>query len=202
MLRMDDPLVIQITDLDQVPRDELFRRVEAFGTKPFRNALRQAQPVVLLRDPQLAGDRLLAMARELRERTRAVGAWLWVNDRMDVVALVGADGVHLGRRSVLVAEARAFLGDEAIVSVSAHGLSDVKRARIDGADVCMLSPIFASPGKGEPLGLHALTAARALLSDECHLVALGGVDLERGLACVAAGADGFAAIRADLSAHR
>jgi thiamine-phosphate pyrophosphorylase len=199
---LDRCLVIQITDLEQVPRAELLRRIDAFGGRSFGNETERPQPVVVLRDPQLAGHQLLAFARELRERTRASGTWLWINDRLDVAKLVEADGVHLGRRSVTVGDARSLLGDDALVSVSAHDLDDVKRARDASADVCMLSPIFASPGKGTPLGTSALHAARALMGDDCHLVALGGIDLERGLACVEAGADGFAAIRADLSARR
>lgn len=199
---MDDPLdhclVIQITDLWQVPREELFRRIEALGGPRLPGAP-TSQPVVLLRDPQLPSGELLSFARELRERTRSVGAWLWVNDRLDVAGVVDADGIHLGRRSVTVEDARAFLGPSIIVSLSAHSLDDVVHACDWRADVVMLSPIFASPGKGPPLGLDAVRTASGLAGRSLRVIALGGVDRVNGAACIDAGAGGVAAIRAELS---
>lgn len=182
---------IQITDLTQVGREETLARVE-----------RSSGGVVLLRDPQLDAGELLAWARELRAATHAVDASLWVNDRLDVAAIVGADGVHLGRRSVDVADARELLPAGSI-SVSAHSLGDVAKARELTVDFVMLSPIFASPGKSTPLGLDAIREASALLEGSpTRLVALGGLDLVRGLACIEAGAEAVAAIRADLSVRR
>ncbi len=139
------------------------------------------------------------LGRELRGRTRAVGAQLWVNDRLDVARLVEAEGIHLGRGSVTVEDARTLLGPGVTVSMSAHSLDDVALARDRGADVVMLSPIFASPGKGSPLGIDALRDAVRVAGSSLRVIALGGIDLDRGLASVEAGAGGFAAIRADLS---
>ena len=137
----------------------------------------------------------------LREATRALGAALVVNDWLDVALAIGADGVHLGRRSVNVEEARAILPPGTWISVSCHALADVVRAAEEGADAALLSPIFASPGKGRGLGVEALCEARAALDARgavTLLVALGGVTAENAGACFAAGAGGVAAIRADL----
>jgi len=154
---------------------------------------------VLVRDPQLRGGELLSWARELRAATLAVGAQLWVNDRLDVASMVEADGIHLGRRSVNVVDARRALGEGVVVSVSAHDMDDVARARDAGAGAVLLSPIFASPGKSTPLGLDGLRAARAWLEGSpTRLVALGGIEASTTSWCLAAGAHGVAAIRADL----
>ena len=65
------------------------------------------------------GERLLA-------RTRAAGAALIVNDRVDVAMALGADGVHLTRKSLPPHEARALVGPEVLLGVSCHSLGDVR----------------------------------------------------------------------------
>lgn len=192
-------LAVQITDLPTVDEPELLRRIASVAAAP---PAARAGRVVLLRDPGLAPRDLLALARRLRAATRAVGVRLWVNDRLDVAALVGADGVHLGRRSVAVADARRLLG-AVTVSVACHAPDEVVAARDAGADACTLSPIFASPGKGPPLGLGVLREARAGLAaagDDFAILALGGVDARSTPDVLAAGASGIAAIRADVLA--
>lgn len=178
---------MQITDEARVPREVLFARIARGGP----------ELIVQLRDPELPADALFALGRELRRRTRAVGARLLVNDRLDLARLIEADGVHLGRRSVTVAVARAFVG-HAFVTCSAHTVDEAVARAEAGADAVLLSPIFPSVGKGTPLGIEALAAARARMPAGCALFALGGVDRDQARACVAAGADGVAAIRADL----
>jgi thiamine-phosphate pyrophosphorylase len=192
------PLAVQITDHAVLPEAALFGRLDALAGLP---AAVRARFAVQLRDPGLPGRALLDLGARLRSATRALGAALVVNDRLDLALALGADGVHLGRRSVAVADARALLPPGAWISVACHGVGDVLQAALDGADAALLSPIFASPGKGAPLGPEALSSARAALVGRglaLQLVALGGVDGESSTACFAAGADAVAAIRADL----
>jgi len=185
------PRVIQITAAEALPPEEVLRRVAA-AADPRRLA-------VQLRDPQMSGGELLQWGRRLRSATRRVGAALLVNDRLDLARLLEADGVHLGRRSVSPADARHLLGAGLWLSRSAHGLDELAEIAAQRVDAVLLSPIFSSPGKGQPLGLEALTRARAMLPPEVALVALGGVDAEQAAPCRRAGADGVACIRAELS---
>jgi len=190
------PRVLYVSDTRVVPAEALLARLDQAAALP--ESLR-ARLAVQLRDPELSSRALLALGARLRDRTRALGARLVVNDRIDLALALGADGVHLGRRSVSVDDARALLGDAAWISVACHDLSDVEAARRAGASAVTLSPIFASPGKGAPLGLAALgEARRALAGSQVGLVALGGIDAATAEACLAAGADGVALIRADL----
>ena len=98
-----------------------------------------------------------------REVLRALGAMLIVNDRLDLAAALRADGIHLGRSSVQIDEARAFLGPRVFVSVACHTVEEVAAAAEKGANAALLSPIFFSPGKGPPLGPAALSEAKELL---------------------------------------
>ncbi|MFO0763069.1 MAG: thiamine phosphate synthase [Byssovorax sp.] len=200
MSRARDLRAIQITAAEVLPEEALFARIRALGALPpeARRAF-----AVELRDPALPARALLALGRRLRAETLSLGASLIVNDRLDLAQILGADGIHLGRRSVPVAEARAFLGPGPFVSVACHSVDDVFQAVTMGADVVKLSPIFASPGKGAPLGPGALTVAREALDRlgkrEVCLWALGGVDAGNAASCLSAGASALSSIRADLS---
>lgn len=190
---------VQVTDLRAVGEEMLLARLDEAASLP---AASRARLAVQLRDPQLCGRALARLGVLLRERTRAIGAALIVNDRIDLAVALGADGIHLGRRSIPVAEARALLGEGAWVSRSAHDLDEVAAAAREGASAVLLSPVLASPGKGSPLGLEALGAARRQLDASPTrplLVALGGIDLASARAALDAGADAVAGIRAHLA---
>ncbi len=153
-----------------------------------------------LREKDLGGRELLALARALAVVCRARGQLLIVNDRLDVALAAGADGVHLPADGVPPAEARRILPPGALVGVSCHSPADVARARDGGASYAFLSPIYDTPSKrsyGPPIGLDALRAAVPL---GLPLVALGGVTPGRAPELFAAGARGVAAIRAWLDA--
>jgi len=189
-----------ISDLDSVSEQALFERLRRAAALP---PAARARLSVQLRDPQLPLRDLFRLGRDLAAAARELGASFLVNDRVDLALLLQADGVHLGRRSIPIADARALLGPTAWLSTSAHSPADVLAAARAGADAALLSPIFASPGKAAPLGPEALTEARAALAAQglpLRLYALGGVTLQNAPACIAAGADGVAAIRADLTA--
>jgi thiamine-phosphate pyrophosphorylase len=191
------PLVLQITAADVLSEAALFARLASLAALP---AAARARFAVQLRDPGLSGRALFALGTRLREATRALGAALVINDRLDLALALAAEGVHLGRRSVTVAAARTLLPAGTWIAVACHAVADVVKAASDGADAAVLSPIFASPGKGPPLGLDAIRDARTAIGDGIQLVALGGVDAANAGDCFAAGADAVAAIRADLRA--
>jgi thiamine-phosphate pyrophosphorylase len=154
---------------------------------------------VQLREKDLEGRALFALAAALRDVTRAAGAALFINDRADVALAAGAEGVHLGVRSLdpqMVG--RIFPGLD--VAVSTHAPADVEAAARAGARFAVFGPVWDTPSKralGAPVGVEALRAAVAV---GLPLLALGGVTVDRARECVAAGAVGVACIRAVVEA--
>lgn len=146
---------------------------------------------VQLRDRTANDDALVALAERLREVTRAHGALLVVNRRPELARRVGADGLH-GSADEIRAAATTF----AVRSAPAHDAEGVRAALAAKATAVLVSPIFASPGKGPARGVAAITIAREITGDSCAVVALGGVDETNAFSCFAAGAHGVAAIRA------
>ncbi len=152
---------------------------------------------------------------ELTRKARAIAALdvapLLVAGRLDVAMAVDATGVHLPERERDLAGARtrweAACGrrNGPVIGASRHSAEGAVDAALAGAHVVQLGPIWATPSKagmGEPLGLGALTLARAVLPPDIVLVAVGGIDgPERAEAAAAAGADAVAVIRAVWAAE-
>jgi thiamine-phosphate pyrophosphorylase len=155
---------------------------------------------VSLREKDLEARALLDLARALREITGAAGAKLFVNDRVDVALAAGADGVHLGGRSLSPADV-ARIAPRLMVGVSTHGRPEaVDAAGEPNVAFAVFGPIYDTPSKrayGPPVGLAAL---RDAVVSGLPLLALGGVTPERAPECLAAGAFGVACIRAVLEA--
>jgi thiamine-phosphate pyrophosphorylase len=185
---MSLPDVVVITD-PALSDDELTER-----TKQVLGSVPRSSVGIQVRDKVRTGRPVLRLAERLRAVCSAFGAPLYVNDRIDVALASGADGVHLGRGSMGIAEARRLLGPSAFISVAAHEVEDVEHATAEGATASFVSPIFATPGKGEPRGTPFLSEVRARVP-HARLYALGGVNVATAPSCLGAGADGVAVIR-------
>lgn len=164
-------------------------------------AVRGGVDWVQIRDRELSGARLLALAAEIAEAARAaardVDLRVLVNRRADVALAMAADGVHLGFDAMGVADARRVVGADALIGVSAHSPEEVGT---EDADYAHLAPIFTPLSKAAsraPLGLQALAAA---VGAGIPVLAQGGIDAERAAAARAAGAAGVAVTGAILGA--
>jgi len=138
------------------------------------------------------------LAERARELCHTRGARLIINDRIDIALSVGADGVHLPELGLPLTAAHRLLGDAAWIGVSCHDRDGLARAARDGASFATLSPVFATPDKGAPLGVEqfgALTRAANL-----PVYALGGIRPEHIPQLIDAGAAGVAAISAVFGA--
>jgi thiamine-phosphate pyrophosphorylase len=152
-------------------------------------------------DDAAAGPRL-AHLQALRALTAAAGAQLIVKGRGDLALAVGADGLHLGERSITTADARRF---GLPTGRACHDLSGLIACQADWA---LLSPVAAPISKAAtsaPLGVAGfgnLLSALELLSYPLPVYALGGVAVELVGPLRAAGAAGIAVIGSVLLAAR
>jgi thiamine-phosphate pyrophosphorylase len=160
-------------------------------------ALAGGARIIQLRDKRRDGGDLLDLARAITDRARRAGALFLINDRVDVAAAAGADGVHLGQTDLPVGAARAILGPSACVGISVESPEQARQAEDEGADYVGVGAIFGSHTKadaGEAVGLEHLRLVRA--ATRLPIVAIGGITAERVDAVIAAGADTVAVISA------
>ncbi|MCD4727007.1 MAG: thiamine phosphate synthase, partial [Pirellulales bacterium] len=144
--------------------------------------------ILQLRDKRLGDRELLARARLLVAATRGSGTLAIVNDRPDLTALAGTDGVHVGQEEVSVKDARRIVGPDALVGASTHSIEQARQAVLDGADYIGVGPVFPSDTKrferypGVDL-LRAVTAEIRLPA-----FAIGGINRSNIAEVLAAGA--------------
>ncbi len=121
----------------------------------------------------------------------ALGVTFVVNDDVEAAVELRADGVHLGQQDGSGERARAaglLLG---------RSVATVDQAREADGDYLGAGPVWATPSKDDadqPIGLAGLRAICEQV--EAPVVAIGGIDAANAAACIAAGADGVAVIRA------
>jgi thiamine-phosphate diphosphorylase len=153
---------------------------------------------VHLREKDVASGKLLEAARALRT---AIGdAKLFVNDRVDIALLSGADGVQLGETSISVSDARTLGGDRLLIGRSVHDADGARRAYDDGADFIIAGHVFETASKaGEPgRGPDFIRA----IARVCPLpiIAIGGITRENTTKVIGAGAHGIAVVSGILRA--
>ena len=150
---------------------------------------------VQLREKDLEGRELYALAERLRALTARYRARLLINDRLDVALAVEADGVHLGHNSFTVKDARRLLGAGKLIGVSTHSRQEITAAQ--EADFLLFGPVYYTPSKaayGEPQGLDRLRAA--VVHSTVPVFAIGGIKTGRVAEVLETGAHGIAMISA------
>lgn len=176
---------------------------EHIELKPFAETMRRALEAgdvatVQLRLKNVSDDEILRAGDMLRPVVQRAGAAFLINDRPDLAARLGADGAHIGQDDMSYSDARALLGGDKIVGVTAH---DSRHLAIEaaeaGADYIAFGAFYPTTTK-EPKS----RADIELLSWWANMmvvpvVAIGGITVENAPALVEAGAD-FLAVSAGV----
>src|SRR5712671_4421574 len=166
--------------LDAKPFAEMLKRALSGGdVASFQLRLKDATDAEILR----AGEILMPVVQ------RANVAFI-MNDRPDLAAKLGADGVHVGQEDASYAEARAAMGSNRIVGVTCH---DSRHLGIEaaeaGADYVAFGAFFPTGTKdtktrAEP---ELLRWWADVMVVPC--VAIGGITVENCAPLIEAGAD-------------
>lgn len=164
-------------------------------------ALRGGAPSIQLRGKEMPAREQVQLARALLALTRPAGALLWVNDRVDVALVAGADGVHLGQDDVPLDAVRGIVPPGFLVAISAETPELARAAERGGADYVGTGPVYATGSKadaGDAIGCGRITeVARAV---RIPVVGIGGISESNAADVIRAGADGIAVISAVMRA--
>jgi thiamine-phosphate pyrophosphorylase len=180
---------------------------------------------VQLRDVDATDDELVCLGLEVLEALRGTGVPLIINDRVDLVAAIGAQGAHVGQGDLDVNRAREMLGPDAYLGLSAQTVEHVAAARaldvdtLDGGtldagtidagtidagtiDAGTIDYLGVGPVWGTTSKLDAATPggverlARIVSASPWPCVAIGGITVERLAEVRKAGAAGAAVVSA------
>jgi len=152
--------------------------------------------LIQLREKNLAARVLFGLTERVMEIVRGTSTKVLINDRADIAAGAGADGVHLTTRSLEAEVVRKTFGPNFLIGVSTHSHFEARSARDAGADFVVFGPVFPTQSKkdyGPPLGVGKLSEVAHELA-LFPVLAIGGVSNDNAGECLRAGASGVAAI--------
>jgi len=113
-----------------------------------------------------------------------------MNDRPDLAAETGSDGVHVGQEDASYTDARTMLGDDAIIGVTCHQSRDLSMTAADeGANYVAFGAFYPSGTKSpkHQANPEILSWWSGLMETPC--VAIGGITVENAPPLIQAGAD-------------
>ncbi len=130
------------------------------------------------------------------------GVAVILNDRADLAARSGCDGVHIGQGDGTVAAARKTMGPNAMIGVTCHDSRHLAmEASEAGADYVAFGPFFETSTKQAVTPtpeVETLSIWQEVMSTPC--VAIGGITADYCRPLVEAGAD-FLAVSSYVWAH-
>ncbi len=156
--------------------------------------------IIQLRDKLASSFAFYTAARESVEIARRSGVLIIINDRVDIAMAAGANGVHLGQDDLPADEARRLLGEDAVIGLSTHSVSQAAHAVTLPIDYVAVGPIFPTGTKerAEPvIGTEMLQSVRAA-NESANIVAIGGISEQNVVDVFDSGADSVAMVGAIL----
>ncbi|MBN3554806.1 thiamine phosphate synthase [Fictibacillus nanhaiensis] len=145
----------------------------------------------------LSGQKQLEMAKRAKEVCHKHDVLFIVNDDLDLMKAVGADGLHVGQTDGNLRDIRRETEGK-LLGVSAHTLAEAKDAIVHGADYIGVGPIYQTRTKSDakkPVGVDLILELRSNHIN-VPLVGIGGITLQNAGEVIKAGADGVAIISA------
>jgi len=135
-------------------------------------------------------------ARLMTAITGGTKTKLIVNDHPAIARSTGADGVHIGQSDMPYNQARAIVGEAAIIGMSTHSVEQMKKAGALQPDYVGVGPVYATPTKKNPDPVIGLDGMKDMLAaSTVPAVAIGGITLDNLPLVLAAGAQNFCMVR-------
>jgi len=171
-----------------------------------REALAGGCRWIQLRMKDAGQDEVEQTALQVKKLCSDYGATFIIDDYVEIVRRVGADGVHLGRNDMPVDEARAILGTDYIIGGTANTIEDIRLHHRNGADYIGCGPFrfTATKQKLSPIlgieGYRNIISSMAAEGIALPIVAIGGITRTDIPAIMQTGVSGIALSGAILNA--
>ena len=161
---------------------------------------------IQLRMKDAPAEEIIACAEEVLPLCRRHGAKFLLDDHVELVRQLGADGVHLGKNDMPVDEARKILGPDIIIGGTANTIEDIIRLHKQGADYIGCGPFRFTTTKKNLSPIRGLDGYKSIvlkmkeLGIDLPIVAIGGITVEDIPAVMGTGVSGIALSGAILGA--
>lgn len=139
---------------------------------------------IQLRMKEATAEELEQTALQVQKLCREYQAIFLIDDHVELVKKIHADGVHLGKNDMPLTEARRILGKEAIIGGTANTFADIQAHTAAGADYIGCGPFRYTTTKknlSPILGLEGYASIVTQIKAEnitLPMVAIGGIQNE------------------------
>ena len=161
--------------------------------------------IIQLRSKTMTDASLIRLGAKIRKVATKHRKLFFINDRIDLAALVKADGVHLGQDDMPLADAKKIAraaGMKFRFGKSTHSLSQALHAEQEGVDYIGVGPVFATPTKPDRKAVGLKLVEQVSLRVRVPCVAIGGINLKNISDVMKAGALRVAVVRAIFDSKR
>ncbi len=150
----------------------------------------------------LTGNAKLELGKRLRDICRSYAIPFIVNDDMELVELLDADGIHVGQDDYGVKELRKHF-PEKIIGLSVSNAEELSNSPLELVDYIGAGPIFPTSTKTDAKAAVGLDWIRFLRAQFPNLpiVGIGGINTTNATSVLHAGADGVSFISAVTQAE-
>lgn len=165
-------------------------------------AIKGGVTVVQLRAKKGTQEEFLKLARAIRSLTSKYYIPFIVNDNVQLVQKVDADGVHLGQDDMSIEEARKILGPLKIIGLSTHTPEEARAAETKGVDYIAAGTVFPTMSKDDIVGIIGIRGLQEIRkSTTLPLVGIGGIDIANAASVMETGTNGVAVISAIMKSY-
>lgn len=136
---------------------------------------------IQLRMKEASTEEIIPIAKEAKAMCHKYGATFIIDDHVELVKQIEADGVHLGKNDMPIAEARKLLGRNYIIGGTANSFEDVQKHYENGADYIGCGPFRFTTTKKNLSPVLGLEGYQRIVSQmkeagiNLPLVAIGGI---------------------------
>lgn len=186
-----DSSLYLVADVGGMEIGELLQKIE--------RAIKGGCTLVQLREKNSNTKSFYEDANAVKKITDIYQVPLIINDRLDIMLAVGADGVHVGQNDMPAAVARKLIGKR-ILGVSVHSIREAVRAESEGADYIGVGALFPTDTKKDTQKITIEELKEIVQAVSIPVVAIGGINSENIKELSLSGVSGIAVVSAILNA--
>ena len=186
-------LLYAVTDRSWLNGQTLYEQVE--------EALRGGATFIQLREKNLDTDTFREEALKIKELCAHYQVPFVINDNVEIAKEIDADGVHVGQHDMEAANARAILGPDKIIGVSAQTVEQALLAEKNGADYLGVGAVFHTGTKKDANTLSHETLKEICKAVKIPVIAIGGISQDNVMKLAGSGICGIAVVSAVFAAE-
>ena len=154
---------------------------------------------VQLREKNFNHEQLIEEGKQLLALCHQYHIPLIMNDYVDMMLEIQADGVHVGQGDMDAKKVREMIGPDKILGVSVRTVEQALKAQQDGADYLGVGSVFVTHTKDDAKKVEIQTLIDICQSVDIPVIAIGGIGQNNLLQLKGTGIDGVAVVSAIMA---